>query len=161
MRFRLLGSFLILILAFFLQFYFGDSVGIWINFVLAALISAAFFVSFPELLVLILAAILVLNWQPVFSFELLIFALIPVVSFYFHKLISLRWWLSTPAMIFPGVVALYLFFGEQFFFLDRKVFAEDLLLSAAAGLFFSGVLRFLAARETYKRASGVFRRRIA
>lgn len=131
---RFFGSFLILTLALFLQFYFGDSTGIWINFALAALITATFFLDFLEIVLLTLFAVLVLNWQPALSLELAVFSLVPIAVFAFGKRMPFLPWLGNLAMIFLGLCLFYLFTDFRFIFQHFNLFAADLSLATLFGI---------------------------
>lgn len=141
---RFLGSFLVLILAIILQLYAGDSSGIWINFALAALITATFFLDLLEVIFLIAFAVLVLNWQPTPSWELAVFSGVPLLVFAAKKLLPLQPWLSNLAMIFLGVILFYLLIDFRFVFQHFGVFAIDLAVVLIFGLLIFPIERALS-----------------
>lgn len=134
MLFRFLGVLLVLILALFLQIFFGDLTGIWINFALAALITATFFLDFLAVVFLTLLAVLVLNWQPAISWELLVFSGIPLVTFPLKKLLPFQPWLNNLILVFSGLCLFYLLVDFRFIFQHSKFFAVDLALALLFGL---------------------------
>ena len=74
--------FLIVAIAVVFQLKFGGVIGYGYDFALAALIGAAFFVSFLELLVLALFTIFLINWQPGMSIEMLSILILPTKNQY-------------------------------------------------------------------------------
>ena len=69
LRLRSILAILILLLACAFQFWFA-SAGVFVNFILATLIVFAFFFDIWELLVFVLFAIFVVNWQPGLSVDI-------------------------------------------------------------------------------------------
>lgn len=138
---RFSTSFLILVLALFLQIHLGDLSGIWINFSLATLITVAFFLDLFQLSFLILFAVLILNWQPAPSWELTVFSAVPLIVFMAKKLLPLQPWLNNIFMIFLGTILFYVFIDPRFVLQNFKVFLTDF---AAVTLF--GILVFSVER---------------
>lgn len=108
MRYNFFVAILVLAFGVTLQLFAGNTFGIWINFALAALITAAFFVSFLELVVLILFSVFMLNWQPGFSFELLVFSLLPLAVYFAHKLLPFKPWLGSLVAVITCLICFYL-----------------------------------------------------
>lgn len=106
MNARLTVAVLLLLLACGLQFWLG-SAGIFINFILAALIVCAFFFTFVELLIFILFAVFVVNWAPAPSLAILLFAFIPVVAYFFRRWFNWTPWVGVPVVIVCGFALLY------------------------------------------------------
>lgn len=135
MRLRFILAILILLFACALQFWFA-SAGAFVNFILAALIAFAFFFDVWELLVLVLFAVLVVNWQPAPSVDIFVFAIIPIAAFAFHK--AFRWspWAGVPVAIVVGFLLLYLAIAPAMFLADWEPFLTDLF----GGLVFGGLV---------------------
>ena len=137
-RLRFVLGILILLLSCALQFWFA-SAGVFVNFVLAALIVFAFFFGIGELAVFILAAIFILNWQPAVSADIVVFAVIPVAAFAFHRAFRVNPWIAAPGAIVAGFALLYLAVAPAALFAGGELFLRDLF----GGLVF-GMLAFIA-----------------
>lgn len=135
MRVRSVLAILILLLACALQFWFA-SAGVFINFILAALIVFAFFFDIWELVVYVLFAVFVVNWQPTVSVEIFVFGLIPVAAYAFHKVFSWTAWTAAPLAIVCGFVLLYLAIAPAALLADWKLLVVDLF----GGLVFGGLV---------------------
>ncbi|MBI4087486.1 MAG: hypothetical protein HY434_01505 [Candidatus Liptonbacteria bacterium] len=107
---RLLIAIAILLTALFLQIAFGDVLNIWTGLVLAALIAGVFFLSIPELICVILAAVLILNWQPAWSSEIFVFSVIPITAYFVKTIIPFQPFLSNLLLIGAAVVFFYALF---------------------------------------------------
>lgn len=138
LRLRSLLAILILLLACTLQFWFA-SAGVFVNFILAALIVFAFFFDIWELLVFVLFAVLVINWSPVASVDIAVFALLPVAAYAFHKVFAWAVWVAVPAAIVVGFLLLYLAIAPAAFFANGSILLIDIL----GALLFGGLV-FLA-----------------
>ena len=101
MRLKFILAILLLLLACALQFWFMGA-GVFINFILASLIAFAFFFDLLELLVFVLFAVLVLNWQPAASIDIVVFAVIPLAAYAFHKISGWAVWAGIPVAIVLG-----------------------------------------------------------
>lgn len=124
---------LVLFIALFLQVFIGGAFGWWIELGMATLIVAAFFLQFGELLLLTLLSVLMVNWQPGWSAEILLFALIPVMAYLVKHLSPLS---PLPgSLFFIGVssVALYLIFLPHLFIQHPRIFLIDLVGSLLYG----------------------------
>lgn len=132
MKFRFVIAILILLLACGLQFLFA-SAGVFINLILAALVAFAFFFDFFEVAVLVLFATLVVNWQPAFSIEIMLFILIPLVAFAVCTFFSLTPSIGIPAVIAGGFLVLYLAAAPGAFIGNLSIFALDLIVSLLFG----------------------------
>jgi hypothetical protein len=133
---KLLVAFLFLILGIFLQLLVGETSGIWLNFTLAVLITAAFFLNFLELLVLILFAIFVLNWQPAFSLEVVFYVVLPFLALWLHKFFPFKPWLGNLAAIFLAILVFYLAVGPHFLIIMPAAFLWDVAGGLALGAIF-------------------------
>jgi hypothetical protein len=109
------------------------SAGVFINVILATLIAFAFFFDFFEMVVFILFAIFVINWQPAFSIELALFILIPLAAFVFHKFFAWSAWAGIPVIIVGGFFVLYLVVAPYVFVGNFATFAADLIGSLLFG----------------------------
>ncbi len=144
MSFKLLIAFIFLILGIFLQLFIGGTGGIWLNFTLAALVTAAFLLNFLELLLLCLVAVFILNWQPAFSLEIVLYTALPLVFFSFRKLFSFKLWLAAPAAIFLSFLIFYLAIGPRFLVAAPTVFLLDLVVGLAFGAIFFKICEMVA-----------------
>ena len=134
-RLRSILAVLILLLACALQFWFA-SMNVFVNFILAALIVFAFFFDIWELLVYILFAILVINWQPGLSVDIFVFCIIPIAAYAFHRVFEWTVWTAFPVAIVCGFFLLYLALAPTAFLANGKIFLIDLL----GGLIFGGLV---------------------
>jgi hypothetical protein len=141
MRLRFILAVLILLLACSLQFWFA-SAGVFINFILAALIVFAFLFDIWELIVFVLFAVLVLNWQPAASVDIFIFAIIPIAAYAFHNVFAWTSWIAAPIAITCGFLILYLAIAPTAFLGAWELFVIDLL----GGLIFGGLTFFTLER---------------
>jgi hypothetical protein len=134
-RIRSVLAILILLLACALQFWFA-SANVFVNFILATLIVFAFFFDILELLVYVLFAIFVLNWQPGLNIDVIVFAIIPIVAYAFHRVFSWAAWAAAPLAIVCGFLLLYLAIAPVAFFGNWEFFLIDLF----GGLVFGGLV---------------------
>lgn len=125
---------LILLLACALQFWFA-SAGVFINFILATLIAFAFFFDIGELLVYVLFAVLVINWEPRVSIDIIVFGLIPIAAYAFHRVFSWSVWAAAPVAIVCGFILLYLAIAPTAFLADGRPLLEDLFGGLLFGSF--------------------------
>lgn len=138
MRLRFILALLVLLLACALQFWFA-SVGVFINFILAALIVFAFFFDIWELLIFILFSIFVVNWQPGVSLDIIVFGIIPIAAFAFHKALGWTLFAGIPVAIIVGFLALYLAVAPDAFLGNIIPFLTDIF----GGLLFGGGVFFV------------------
>lgn len=131
-RLRSILGLLILLLACALQFWFA-SAGVFINFILAALIVFAFFFEIWSLLVYILFAIFVINWAPGVHLDLIVFGLIPIAAFAFHKVFAWTVWAGIPVAIVGGFLLLYLAIAPALFLMNGTSFLADIFGSLLFG----------------------------
>jgi hypothetical protein len=132
-----LAGLVMLLISLALQTWFA-SAGIFLNFSFVALISLAFVFEFWELLLLVLLAVFIVNWQPSVSVEILVFALYPIAVYFFRKTLMIQHWVTAPAMIVIGFLVLYLSVAPGRFFADLPSF----LLNVAVGLVFGAMIFF-------------------
>jgi hypothetical protein len=99
-------SILFLLLAFGIQFLFAGS-GIFVNVILATLITLASFFDLFELIVFILLAVFVINWQPAISWEVVLFAVLPIIAYGIRNISSWSAWALNLIFIFLGIIILY------------------------------------------------------
>jgi hypothetical protein len=134
-RLRSILAILILLLACAFQFWFA-SAGMFINFILATLIVFAFFFDMWELLVFVLFAIFVINWSPIMSVDIFLFAIIPIAAYAFHKVFAWTAWVAAPVAIVSGFMLLYLAIAPAAFLAHWNVFFIDLF----GALIFGGLV---------------------
>ncbi len=135
MTYKFFIAFLFVAFAIIVQVGLGSVSGVWIDVVLAALITAAFFVDLSELILLISLSVFILNWQPAFSLEMLFLAVLPIAAFFFHKRIPFKPWLANVVVVFLGILILYLLLGLGLLFRDPAFFLWDTAGSLLAGIF--------------------------
>ncbi len=137
MKLRLLTGFLVITIALILQFFLARA-GIYFNLSFAALISFAFVFGFWELLLLVLAAAFVLNWQPAVSGEILMISLFPLAVYFLRNIIHWQKLPMNALAIFLGFLLLYVIAGTGGFSANIKAFIMDLI----AGELFAGIVFF-------------------
>ena len=141
-RLRSILAVLVLLLACALQFWFASG-NVFVNFILAALIVFAFFFDIWELLVFILFAVFVINWQPTLSVDIFVFGIIPLAAYAFHKVFAWTVWVAVPLAIVCGFVLLYLAITPAAFLPNWELFLIDLfgglIFGAAVFLVFDRV----------------------
>src|SRR3989344_6544600 len=94
-RGRTVATLLCVGIGIFFEILIGDIGGIWINAVLAALISLSFILALPEILLVPFFALFVINWQPAISFELIVLGILPILSFLIRKWLPLEPWVGS------------------------------------------------------------------
>ncbi len=122
----------VLLLALFVEIFLA-SAGIHVTLALAALIAFAFIFDFWELLVLDLAAVFILNWEPTSSTALIAFALIPLAAFSFRKLTHWHGWTGNLIAISIGFLIFYIAAGPLFFTKNLLQFFLDLAVGLVVG----------------------------
>ncbi len=121
MRGKLPAGLAVLMIAFLLQFSLAFA-GLRIDLSYAALIAFAFVFGFWELILLVLAAVLVVNWQPAASPELLVFALYPCAIYFLRNILHWQVWLEDLLATLFGFAILY-------FAISRAAFAGEAFLA--------------------------------
>ena len=134
-----------LLLACTLQFWFA-SAGVFVNFILTALIVFAFFFDFWELLVFVLFAILVINWSPAVGVDIAVFGMIPIAAYAFHKVFAWTAWTAVPVAIVVGFLLLYLAIAPAMLMPQWEAFLADLF----GGLVFGGLVFLALSRSGVK-----------
>jgi hypothetical protein len=135
MTLKLSAGLILLFFALALQFWFASG-GIFVDLAYAALISFAFIFEFWELLVLVFLGVFIINWQPAASIEILVFALYPIVAYFFRRTISWQPWIAAPLATIVGFLALYLLTAPAALVSHPYAF----FLDVGAGLAFGMVL---------------------
>ena len=138
MRIKFILALLLLIFACALQAWFA-SIGVFIDLILATTIIFALFFDIWELLIFVLFSVLVINWQPAFSVEILLFGLIPLIVQGFYRFFGLIAWATAPFAIIFGFLFFYLGVAPTMFLVNIVPFSMDLF----GGLIF-GTLVYLA-----------------
>jgi hypothetical protein len=142
---RFLTALLLLALAMVLQFSLRGFLGFYSNLTLSALIVFSMSVSLPEIIFLTLASVFVLNPQPAFSWDMLVFGLLPMVSFYTRRLVKWKPWILSLTMVLLSFLAMYLILSPTSLIREPLRFFEDafaaLAFGAAAFFVFSGSAR--------------------
>ncbi len=137
----------LLAIALVLQTTLGNIFDIKIDISLAALVAASFFLGFLELLFLVAAAVFFLNWQPVLSLDIAIFALIPVAAYFVRNTFPWQPWVSNLILIITGTILSYIIFGTSVFAVKPEIFVWDILGSIIFGLFAFRLLNFVQSHD--------------
>ena len=140
-----LAALLMVAVAVVLQLKFGSVIGYGHDFVLAALVGAAFFASFSELLVLVFFSIFILNWQPGVSVEMLAIFILPVVTFLGRGALPGKPWFTSVGFLIFSILLFYM--AADFNGLLRNF--SEVIISAFFGVLF-GVLVFHFLRYFYE-----------
>jgi hypothetical protein len=96
----------------------------------------AFFFDIWELLVFILFAIFVVNWSPIMSVDIFLFAIIPIAAYTFHKVFAWTVWAAVPTAIAVGFILFYLAIAPAVFLANWNLFFVDLF----GALIFGGLV---------------------
>ncbi len=145
---RVIAGLLLVSLAIALQLFIGDIRGIWFDFALAALISLSFLLNFFEILFLVLFAAYILNWQPGMSFELLVFAALPIGSFLLRKFLPFEPWIGNMVLSFFGVAIFYSLFGIHIIMHTPALFFADIAASIVCSVaVFKTMVSFFPAED--------------
>jgi hypothetical protein len=147
MRYRFFIALFFVALGTFLQIMVGSASGMWFNFALATLISAVFFMSIIELLSLVVSALFVLNWQPAFSFELLVFSALPFVVFSAYKFFPFKPWLMNVIAILLSIPIFYFVFDVRFVVDAPVILLWDIVASTMFGAITFKGLEFAYKKE--------------
>lgn len=131
---KLLAALLLLIIGLVLQIASGEFFGIFVNFIFAALVAAAFFANIFEMVLLALFAVFVFNWQPVLSLEAIAICGLPLVFHYLRNFLPWQAWLINLFFVFSGIVLLYAVFGFSLVIAEPSIFLFDLSGSLVFGL---------------------------
>ena len=123
----------LLLTALFFQITVGDILNIRLGFILAALLAAAFFLNLEELILLVLFSAFVLNWQPGFSPEIIIFSIIPIAAYFIKTLVPLQPFLGNLGFIFIFTMLFYLIFSPRFLINRPGLLIADILASLVYG----------------------------
>lgn len=129
---RFILALLFLMLAFVMQFWFA-SAGISVNFIFAALIAFAFLFDLWDLIFFILLAIFVVNWQPAWSPELVVFAAVPLGAYFLHTYSTWEAWAANIFALIAGFLILYISLAPGQFLPNIRVFFLDLTVSFIFG----------------------------
>jgi len=130
---KFLSALLILMLAVFLQFSLVSFFGFYSDLTLAALIALSLSVGLPELIILTLAAVFMLNSRPAPSWDMLVFGLLPIISFCAARAVKWKPWTVNLAATFSAFLAMYLIFAPNFLLTDTISFLSDLIVGLAFG----------------------------
>ena len=136
---RFILALLFLALAFVMQFWFA-SFGVYVNFILATLITLAFLFDIWDVSFFILAAIFIVNWQPAVSVEIVLIAVLPLAAFLLNRYSLSEPWAANLLCIFLGLLILYLVIAPGAFLASWKIFFIDLAASLIFGAIVFGAL---------------------
>jgi hypothetical protein len=129
---RFLLAILLIVFAFGLQFLLASS-GVFVDVILATLITFALFFDLLGLVVFILLAIFVINWKPAVSPEILLFAALPLAAYGIRTVSRWHAWALNLLSIFFATLLVYLVIAPGFIIYDPGVFATDLMGSMIFG----------------------------
>ena len=137
---RFILALLFLALAFVLQFWFA-SIGVSANIILASLVTFALMFDIWDLIFFILAAIFIINWQPAFSIEIVLFAALPLAAYLFNRYSPSEAWVANIVAVAISVLVLYLAVAPQLFLPAWRIFAADLVICLIFSACTSAALR--------------------
>ncbi|TSC82208.1 MAG: hypothetical protein G01um101420_512 [Parcubacteria group bacterium Gr01-1014_20] len=100
-------SLILVLISTVLQLNFDDVFNFRPDFVLVALIVSAFFLGFFELIFVVLLSALIINWQPILSYEILILVLWPILVYFLNRFFPGKAWFNSLIMIALGIFILY------------------------------------------------------
>jgi hypothetical protein len=126
-----LGS-LALLACLSLQFWLVPF-GIHADLAFAALVTFAFLFGAGELVVFVLLAVLVLNWQPGLSLDIIAFALIPLVVFFAERRMRATAWIGSMVAVIAGLLVLYLVIAPAMILNSFPSFFLDVVFCVIAG----------------------------
>ena len=147
MKLRTILAFLVLIFACVIQSWFF-LVGIFTNIILATLIAFAFFFDLEELLIFILFAVFIINWQPAVSVEVGMFVVIPIAAYMGQRFFALITWVALPAAIIAGFLLFYLAVAPGILITNWQGFFVDLF----GGLVFGNLVAYALLYRNRSRA---------
>lgn len=126
----------IFIISVFAQVIFKSSIGWSPEFIMAALVTAVFYLNVLEMVLLSAFGIFMLNWQPVLGWEILLFFLMPFIIMAAKNIFP---WNAIINSVFGTVLSITVFYGLvnwSAILSNPVIFAEVLMLTAI----FSAVL---------------------
>ncbi len=121
---KFFGACIVTCLALALQLRLKHAFGFAPDLTLAALITLGLFVNIGELIFLIFGSILILSWQPVLSWEIVWFGLIPLMSFSVYRFLPLQAWTANIASLSVGILLFSLVLDPRFVIRDTLHFGE-------------------------------------
>lgn len=131
---------LVVVFSLVFQIKLGEFFGFYPNLALAALITVAFILNLFELIFWALLIVLVLNWQPAVTPEMIMIVTVPLAAFYFHKLLPWRSWFNNLFLIFLGALIFYFVRDPSLSFLKNPgIITKDMF----AGLVFGAAAFFI------------------
>ena len=140
---------LIAVVAFvaLLQWQLSWLAGFRPDLLLASLITLALFVGPAELILVLLAAALGLNWQPGLNYELILYLALPVLVFFLRGSLPWQSWFNNLVVVAAAILLFYLaLHGTWLWNAFRPgflaAFAGSLLWSAALFRLLHGFLKF-------------------
>ncbi|MBI5220853.1 MAG: hypothetical protein HY978_03410 [Candidatus Liptonbacteria bacterium] len=120
------------LLALVLPAYLRATFPVLSDLPLMVLIGLAFMLDLGELAVLVLLSVYFLNWQPRPSLDLLLFAVLPILAWAWHRAWPMVLWLSVPLAAVLGVTIFWAVLGWTFLWNDPLVFGETIGLAVVA-----------------------------
>jgi len=132
MNIRFIAAVFAVFLACVLQFWFA-SLGIAVNLILAALIALAFLFGIWEVVFFTVLALFIINWQPAFGEEIVLFGVLPLAAYASHRLFSWEAWAGSLVAIAAGLVITYGALEPEIFFARPGAFLLDLIGSLLFG----------------------------
>ena len=129
---RSLSALLTLLTALALQFWLVPF-GIHADLAFAALIAFAFLFDALELVAFILLAVLIINWQPGFSVDIIAFALIPLVVYFIQRGVRASLYVGGGAATVLGLLLLYLVIAPKMIVSSFTSFFLNVIICLIAG----------------------------
>lgn len=127
-----IAAVVIFALAIVLQLWFSPG-GMRGDFVLTTLIVLSFLFSFPELLVFVLLAVVVVNPFPWLSLDMTLLALIPLATHIVSRWFALDVWIGGAISIVLGILLFYLGVAPHSVLSAPGFFMLDIVVCVAFG----------------------------
>ncbi|MEK9173575.1 MAG: hypothetical protein AAB594_03335 [Patescibacteria group bacterium] len=126
-------SLILVLISIVIQLNFDDVFSFRPDFVLAALIASAFFLGFLELIFVALLSAIIINWQPILSYEILILALWPILVYFLNRFFPGKAWFNSLIMTALGILILYASVILRNFFDSFSLIALDVSVCLVFG----------------------------
>jgi len=144
---KFLGGALLVLVALLLTLKFKVALGWSPDFLLPVLAAAGFLLDIYSLILLILLAMWVLNWQAGLPLELWLLAAAPLAAWLGKKFLPSAPWLTLAAAIGAGEVLLYVFADTGIFWNNLGSIVANVLFAVLLGLALMNFLEYVYGKE--------------
>lgn len=132
-KYLFFSSLILVLISIVLQLNFDDVFSFRPDFVLVVLLTSAFFLSFLELVFVILLSTLAINWQPTLSYEILILIFWPIAVYFLNRFFPGKAWFNSVITTILGIFILYAPVVFRNFFDSFSLIALDVLVCLVFG----------------------------